>query len=104
MSSNPRYGSRKWLNPAGCPATGSTAAWCGRETWRPKGQQHIGAFFELADCRQKVRLHETFSEAEGKAAFIEKLRLLASEATAFADWIESEVTTKHPETPCRSTP
>ena len=79
------YSKRKWLNKSNSPSTGSAVAFHGQTPWGKKGQKFT--FFEVSDCHNSVRLHQT--EIESKEDFIRKMRKLAKMADNFADFLES---------------
>jgi len=80
-----KYVKRVWLNPDDCEATGSVVAFHG-ETERYKGRKDVSTFLEIADCGGKISLHKGHSD--NMSEFINKLRLLASTATEFSDYLE----------------
>lgn len=79
------YCRRVWLNGEDSEATGSVVAFDGVvERWRDRIEP--ATFLEVADCSGKVSLHRMPSD--DMAEFVAKLRLLASVAEDFADFLE----------------
>lgn len=84
------YNRRTWLNKEGSPSTGSVVSYHGTAlNWAD--EEVSKTFFEVADCSFKVRLHP--EKGEEMSNFVSKLRLLASEASNFADFLESNCRT-----------
>ena len=82
-----RYSSRKWLNESDVSATGSIVTFYGPQP--AYGDSRIEPLFELADCHGKVRLH--FSKEHDMKNYIKKMRIIAEEATKFADFLETKL-------------
>lgn len=73
------YNKRTWLNSIKSDSTGSVVAFHGKVTY--KGETFDDAFLEIADCRNKVRLHLTTDDK--KEDFIEKMKTLRKEIDLF---------------------
>ncbi len=82
------YQKRIWLNDDSSSFTGSVVAYHGRSEWGDKKSANI-TFFEVADCHNKIRLHNTDRDKKDKD-FIIKLRKLANVANDFADFLEDK--------------
>lgn len=80
------YTRREWLNPEWSSFTGSVVGWLGiHET---DGAVRYESVFEVADCHQKVRLHQRLETEGERRAFVHKMRLLAEVANELADNVE----------------
>lgn len=87
---------REWLNGTWSSFTGSVVAFCGPQV-REDGNV-LYAFFEVADCHVKARLHSDLVTRNDCDAMVAKMRLLAEVATGLADEIETKVKPTLPET------
>lgn len=83
----PTYNSRTWLNSINSDSTGSVVAFDGKVTDLDTGNKYTQRFLEVADCRGKVRLHQTSDDT--KEHFIQKLKLLRYEIDEFIKHLES---------------
>ena len=90
LKPEPFYVRREWLNDLDSSFTGSAAGCIGAD-WYENGEWRISAFFEVADCRTKVRLHGGVTDPCDRAAFARKMRLLAEMALELADACERYV-------------
>lgn len=81
------YASRKWLNPISSDSSGSVCAFDGDVTDLDTDNKYTQRFLEVADCRGKVRLHQTSDDT--KEHFIQKLKLLRYEIDEFIKHLES---------------
>jgi len=82
------YNKRVWLNPEGSDSTGSVVAYQGEVTDLDTGKKYPQAFLEVADCRNKARLHLTSDDTLD--AFICKLKLLKNEIELFINHLEND--------------
>lgn len=78
------YKQTKELNSKKSPSTGSCTAFYGKSPW--KGFKSPYMFFEVADCSNKIRLHN--SQTDSKKDFIKKMKLLRSELNNFIEFLE----------------
>lgn len=78
------YSRRTWLNRVKSAGTGNVVMFHGKAYWDKKKKD---IFFSISDCHESVRLHPERYDKKMKG-FIEKLRLIAKEANAFANWLE----------------
>lgn len=81
------YNKRTWLNPVKSDCTSSVAAFDGKVTYRSKSVND--RFLEIADCQNKIRLHQTSDDT--KEDFIRKMKLLRSEIELFINHLEKIV-------------
>lgn len=73
------YNKRTWLNTIESDSTGSVVAFDGQVTC---GEELVeSTFLEIADCRNKIRLHLTTDDT--KEDFIAKMELLKNEVEQF---------------------
>jgi len=80
------YNKRFWLNNEDSEATGSVVAFEGIvERW--KDRIELATFLEIADCNNKIVLHQLPSD--NREEFIQKMRLLSKVVTEFADFLDS---------------
>ena len=78
------YNRRTWLNPIKSDSTSTVVAFNGMVTY--KDEQVSDRFLEIADCRNKIRLHQTSDDTKGD--FIYKLKLLKNEIDLFINHLE----------------
>lgn len=83
------YNSRIWLNPITSDSTGSVVAFDGEVTDLDTGKKYPQTFLEIADCRNKVRLHLTSDDT--KELFIEKMKQLNYEINLFINHLEKNI-------------
>lgn len=81
------YSSRTWLNHGRSDSTGSVVAFDGKVTDLDTGNKYTQRFLEVADCRGKVRLHQTSDDS--KEQFIQKMKILRDEINLFINHLES---------------
>lgn len=74
---------RKFLNIASSDFTGSVVAFHGKGRWQ---SDEVITFLEIADCHNKVRLHN--SNTETIAVFVRKLKLLRTVLNQFINYLE----------------
>ncbi len=79
------YNKRTWLNPDNSDSTGSVVAFDGKVTYHNEFLD--SRFLEIADCKNKIRLHQTTDET--KEDFIAKMKLLKSEIEQFINYLEN---------------
>lgn len=79
------FNKRLWLNSEDSASTGSVVGYYGPAWWKSADKDSPTAFFEVADCHVKARLHLT--DYDTPSDFIAKLRRVASVATELADYI-----------------
>lgn len=79
------YNRRTWLNPIESDNTGSIVTFDGKVTYDNK--QEDSTFIEIADCRNKIRLHLTTDDT--KEDFIKKMKLLRNEIELFIKHLEN---------------
>jgi hypothetical protein len=79
------FNKRLWLNSEDSSSTGSVVGYYGPAWWKEADPDKPTAFFEVADCHVKARLHLT--DRDTPSDFIAKLRRVASVATELADYI-----------------
>lgn len=77
------YNKRKWLNKNNSDSTGSVVCFAGKVKYENKYEDSI--FIEIADCRNKIRLHKTSDDTTND--FLNKLKILNIEITNFIDYI-----------------
>lgn len=80
------YNKRTWLNSIKSDSTGSVVAFNGEVTYRDELIEEM--FLEIADCKNKVRLHITSDDT--KEDFIEKMKLLRNEIELFINHLEKK--------------
>lgn len=80
------YNKRTWLNEIDSDSTGSVVAFDGEVTDLDSGKRYPQRFLEIADCRNKTRLHQTSDDS--KQDFIDKIKLLRSEIDLFIKHLE----------------
>jgi len=83
------YNSRTWLNPLNSDSTGSVVAFDGEVTDLDTGKKYPQTFLELADCKNKVRLHLTSDDT--KELFVEKMKQLNYEIQLFINHLEKNI-------------
>jgi hypothetical protein len=81
------YNKRTWLNKETSDLTGSVVAFDGRLI-DYKGNDYQSTFLEIADCKNKIRLHITSDDTV--TDFIDKLELLKSEIESFINRLKSK--------------
>ena len=81
-----KYSSRVWLNSLNSDSTGSVVAFDGEVTDLDTGKKYPQTFLEIADCRQKVRLHITSDDT--KEMFIQKMNILKDEIELFINHLK----------------
>lgn len=69
---------RQFLNRKNSPSSGSVYAYHGKAPWNKRSNTK---FFELADCHQSARLHQ--SELDSDDDFIEKLEKVQKTLSKF---------------------
>jgi len=82
------YNKRTWLNKDTCDSTGSVVAFDGKVTNIDTKTEYTQRFLEIADCRSKVRLHQTCDD--GDIDFLEKMQLLEKEIHQFVEYLSSK--------------
>lgn len=80
------YKSSVWLNSNESNSTGSVVCFCGDVKYEDKLYHEY--FIEIADCRNKIRLHRTDNETHEQ--FISKLETLKLEISAFINHLKSK--------------
>ena len=80
------YNKRTWLNAENSDSTGSVVAFDGQVTDLDTGKKYPQRFLEIADCRHKIRLHQTSDDT--KEDFLTKMKLLQEELTLFIMYLE----------------
>ena len=76
---------RKFLNNKKSPSTGTVYAYYGKAPWNKK---EITKFFEIADCHQSARLHQT--ELDNDADFIKKLEKIQKTLKQFINHLKKK--------------
>jgi hypothetical protein len=84
-----RYNSRVWLNALNSDSTGSVVAFDGMVTDLDTKNEYTQRFLEIADCRNKVRLHKTSDDNDEH--FIQKMKLLRYEIDLFINHLEKDI-------------
>lgn len=82
-----KYNKRTWLNSKKSDSTGSVVAFDGRLV-DFDGKEYNSTFLEIADCRNKIRLHITSDDT--RKDFIKKMKLLKNEIELFINHLENE--------------
>ena len=87
--SNVIYSKRTWLNLNESASTGSVVAFHGLSPWKSEdgGSRKIEKYIEIADCHNKIRLHQSYYDTHKE--FAAKIRLLGKEVMAFADFLDN---------------
>ena len=80
-----QYNKRTWLNSIKSDSTGSVVAFDGKVT-DFKGKEYNSTFLEIADCQNKIKLHQTSDDT--RKDFIKKMKLLNSEIEKFISHLE----------------
>ena len=80
------YNKRTWLNTEESDSTGSIVAFDGNITDLDTGVKYNQRFLEIADCRNKVRLHKTSDDSDEE--FLNKIKLLRDEINRFINHLE----------------
>lgn len=81
------YNRRTWLNAETSDSTGSIVAFDGKVTDLDTDNKYTQRFLEIADCRNKVRLHKTSDDNDED--FLNKMKLLKSEIEQFIEYLEN---------------
>lgn len=81
------YNRRTWLNAETSDSTGSIVAFDGTVTDLDTKNKYTQRFLEIADCRNKVRLHKTSDDNDDD--FLNKMKLLKSEIELFIKHLEN---------------
>lgn len=81
------YNKRTWLNAESCDSTGSIVAFDGKVTDIDNKKEYTQRFLEIADCRRKIRLHQTSDDTDED--FLNKMKLLKSEIEQFIHHLEN---------------
>ena len=81
-----KYNKRVWLNSENIDSTGSIVAVDGKVTDLDNGNEYTQRFLEIADCRTKIRLHQTSDDS--KDDFVVKMKLLKNEIDLFIKHLE----------------
>lgn len=81
------YNKRTWLNADTCDSTGSIVAFDGKVTDIDTKNEYTQRFLEIADCRNKIRLHKTSDDSDSD--FLNKMKLLKSEIEQFINHLEN---------------
>jgi len=79
------YSKRTWLNPIKSDSSSSVVAFDGKVIY--KDELVDDRFLEIADCRNKIRLHQTSDDT--KEDFIDKMKLLKNEIELFIEHLET---------------
>lgn len=82
------YNRRTWLNPLTSDSTGSVVAFEGEVTDLDSGKLYPQMYLEVADCKNKVRLHLTSDDT--KEDFIRKMELLYDEIGMFINHLNQQ--------------
>jgi hypothetical protein len=80
------YNKRTWLNSDKSDSTSSVVVFDGKVTDLDTKKEYTQRFLEIADCRNKVRLHQTSDDT--KLEFIDKMKLLKKELDSFIKYLE----------------
>lgn len=81
-----RYCKRVWLNRQECPSTGSVVCHDGTYNYGDE-KTTPDTFIEIADCRNKIRLHQ--SVLDTKEDFVCKLKILKDQIEMFIAHLEN---------------
>jgi len=81
------YNKRTWLNSESCDSTGSIVTFDGKVTDIDSKKEYEQRFLEIADCRNKVRLHKTSDDTNED--FLTKMKLIKSEIEQFISHLEN---------------
>ena len=84
----PRYNKRVWLNPETSDSTGSVVLFDG-QVKSVDGKRYDDIFIEIADCRNKIRLHKNPEESD--TDFINKMYCLEGELTNFIERLKRKI-------------
>lgn len=70
------YNQRVWLNKHSSSSTGSIVCYSGNANWTEEGQNvpAVTRFVEVADCHNKIRIHQ--GQLETLQEFINKVELM----------------------------
>lgn len=79
------YVERVWLNPPTSPSTGSIAVYDGVSPFAPDTDEL--SYVEVADCHQKVRLHQTKNDS--REDFATKVEVMRDVLDRFARHLRS---------------
>lgn len=79
------YKSVTQLNPSYSPSTGSIVCYDGDIEYSDDGEQPC-VFVEIADCHQKVRLHQAHTDTPQE--FIDKIDRMITKLTQFRNHLE----------------
>jgi len=83
------YNRRVWLNDEESSSTGSLVCFHGLTQWNRDTEPQLTMFIEVADCHDKIRLHNTANE--NRENFIQKLNLLVKELSMFLEFLNGDV-------------
>ena len=85
------YSKRTWLNVPEKESTGSVVCFSGMSSWIKSGDTspHWTRFVEIADCKGKVTLHQSFTDTD--AEYINKIELLSNEINDYLKHLKSEL-------------
>lgn len=81
------YNNRTWLNPIKSDSTASVVAFDGEVTDLDTNKKYPQTFLEIADCRNKVRIHLTSDDT--KEMFIEKMEHIKREIQLFINHLDN---------------
>jgi len=83
------YSVREWLNGEGSSSTGSVVAFKGEANWGFKDVPAKTSFLEIADCTNKVRLHQ--SRYDTNVKFLFKMKKLKNVLDDFITHLEETI-------------
>lgn len=72
------------LNSKKSPSTGTSIAFYGKSPWKVLKGPYM--FFEVSDCSNKIRLHN--SQIDTPADFLRKMKKLQKQVNDFVDFLE----------------
>lgn len=78
------YNTRTFLNPSTSPSTGSIICYDGETTFHNETERNM--FVEIADCRNKVRIHKCLEDSPKQ--FLDKVKLMRDELNNFIKHLE----------------
>ena len=81
------YNKRTWLNAENSDSTSSIVTFDGKVTDLDTKNEYTQRFLEIADCRNKARLHKTSDDSDKD--FLDKMKLLKSEIEQFINHLEN---------------
>jgi len=90
MEKNNMFNKRVWLNPDSSSSTGSVVCYSGKANWTEEGKDSPAytRFVEIADCHNKVRIHQ--GQLDSLDDFINKIDKMICVLNEYSCQLRSE--------------